>query len=166
MAQHLYECLSYVWGSPENPETVRIDTAEGYVDFDVTQNLYASLLELRDPLFERVLWIDAICINQTDEEEKAQQVVAMTRIFGLASRVVVWLGEEAEQSALAFEQLRTLAQRQQSVNYHLQGDHADPSHNGSGESSSEFAYEIFALLSRAYFRRMWVRTEIAQMIAS
>lgn len=164
-AQHLYECLSYVWGSPESPETVQIDTAQGFVNFDVTRNLHAALLQLRDPFFERMLWVDAICINQSDEEEKAQQVTSMTRIFGLASRVVVWLGEEADHSTLTFQHLRKLAQQQQPATGHQQDDATDLGVKASNEPCSKDAYDVLALLNRTYFRRMWVCTTAIRVFA-
>lgn len=129
----------------------------------MTKNLYAALLQLRDPFFERVLWVDAICINQSDEEEKAQQVTSMTRIFGLASRVIVWLGEEADHSTPAFQHLRKLAQQKQPATGHQQDGETDLSDdsthlsvNASNEACSKDACDVFALLNRTYFRRMWV----------
>lgn len=120
-----------------------------------------------------MLWVDAICINQGDEEEKAQQVTSMTRIFGLASRVVVWLGEEADHSTLTFQHLRKLAQQQQPVTGQQQDDETDPSDdstnlsvNASNEACSEDACDVFALLNRTYFRRMWVCTTAIRMFAS
>jgi hypothetical protein len=79
----------------------------------VTQNLHAALLKLRNPYFERIVWIDALCINQNVKKEKAHQVWAMARIYGLARRVVVWLGDEDDDSALAFQELSELASKVQ-----------------------------------------------------
>lgn len=62
----LYEALSYVWGSTENRRSIWIDQRE----VNVTSNLHAALLQLRHPVFERVIWVDAVCINQDDADEK------------------------------------------------------------------------------------------------
>ena len=51
----------------------------------------------------RVLWIDAICINQTDIPERNAQVSTMKRTYEEADRVLVWLGEERENSALVMQ---------------------------------------------------------------
>ena len=59
---------------------------------NIRQNLWLALVNLRDPQQERVLWIDAICINQMDLEERNHQVKLMAYIFARAQEVLVWLG--------------------------------------------------------------------------
>ncbi|KAK0709563.1 heterokaryon incompatibility [Lasiosphaeria miniovina] len=76
-------------------------------------NLHAALSQLRDRLLERIIWIDAICINQHDNNEKGQQVQSTTKIYANANRVIVWLGEAAEDSDQALGALRTAAEEQQ-----------------------------------------------------
>lgn len=56
---HLYEALSYTWGGEEKPCPI---TIKGQ-NLNVTTNLHAALLNLRDRSLERIIWIDAICIN-------------------------------------------------------------------------------------------------------
>ena len=85
-ATHAYEALSYVWGSCEHH--VPILVGEDDDELDVTANLHAALLQLRDTTFPRMLWIDAICINQTNNEEKSYQIQSMARIYAVASRVL------------------------------------------------------------------------------
>src|SRR4051812_35646315 len=63
-----YEALSYVWGSKDEPQSISIHNC----DLPVVANLYVALLHLRDRFTDRVLWIDAICINQGDLDEKGQ----------------------------------------------------------------------------------------------
>ncbi|KAF2437435.1 HET-domain-containing protein, partial [Karstenula rhodostoma CBS 690.94] len=144
---HSYECLSYVWGTEEYRKCIEIDIGEAVLNFPATPNLYEALLHIRDPVFEQILWIDAICINQDDDEEKATQVAAMARIYGLAKRVVVWLGPEAEGSTLAFEELRNQAQS------YLSADR-------SSSDETKPKDEATALLRRPYFRRMWILQEV------
>ncbi|RYP20480.1 hypothetical protein DL767_009434 [Monosporascus sp. MG133] len=89
----LYEALSYCWGGSDKPCSISI--GDRYLP--VTANLYAALLRLRHHLIGRVIWVDAICINQEDVKERGQQVRSMAEIYYKASRVIVWLGEaEAE----------------------------------------------------------------------
>jgi hypothetical protein len=59
---------------------------------DIRQNLWLALVNLRDHRQERVLWIDAICINQMDLDERNHQVKLMAYIFSRAQEVLVWLG--------------------------------------------------------------------------
>ncbi|EGZ70088.1 HET-domain-containing protein [Neurospora tetrasperma FGSC 2509] len=97
-----YEALSYVWGSEAKPCSISINGC----DLPIGENLHAALLHLRDHSIERTIWIDAICINQEDEEEKGHQVQSMAKIYAKASRVIVWLGEEAAGSDQALEEIR------------------------------------------------------------
>jgi len=84
-----YEALSYVWGDPYDRVTISVNG----ISLSVTRNLFNALHTLRSPDRSRVAWADAICINQDDIEEKAQQVSIMDRIYQMAQRVVVYLGE-------------------------------------------------------------------------
>jgi hypothetical protein len=57
-------------------------------------NLYLSLKHLRQTSISRVLWVDAICINQDNQDERSIEVKRMGQIYTLAWRVVVWLGPD------------------------------------------------------------------------
>lgn len=81
------EALSYVWGKRQDPKPIWVD---GQL-FQITGNLYEILLNLRRPSTSRVLWIDAICINQSDLEEKSHQVSLMGKIYSNARIVTIWL---------------------------------------------------------------------------
>ena len=84
-----YEALSYVWGSPSFGRRITI----GGVPVNVTRNLYSALSYLRYEDKPRMLWIDALCIDQSDAEDRAQQVGQMRDIYESARQVIVWLGE-------------------------------------------------------------------------
>ncbi len=139
-SSHSYEALSYAWGSEENPGSILVDGC----DFSVRANLHAALSHLRDEFIERVMWIDAICINQRDEGEKGHQVQSMAKIYAKASRVMVWLGEAALGSDQALETIRTAA--------------AEESTDSAISKTSQKA--ILALLGRPWFQRIWVRKAI------
>ncbi|KAF5541435.1 heterokaryon incompatibility 6 OR allele [Fusarium mexicanum] len=62
----------------------------------ISSSLYIALRELRGSNASRVIWADAICINQDDVKERGQQVALMGQIFSGAWQVVVWLGEESD----------------------------------------------------------------------
>ena len=83
-----YEALSYVWGvSEDNDDAIEISD----VPVRVTHNLKVALQDLRYDGITRLLWIDALCINQGDLEEKSSQIQLMSRIYREASCVVVHL---------------------------------------------------------------------------
>ena len=90
-----YEALSYVWGSPKSPRRILLNDR----DFLVTQNLEAALRQLRphdgDP---RTIWIDAICIDQRNDEERDEQVGRIDSIYRSAAGVIAWLGQESNTS--------------------------------------------------------------------
>ena len=134
---HPYEALSYVWGDDEKPQSISI----GNLNLDITQNLYTALLHLRDHDCSRILWVDAICINQEDNNEKGQQVQSMAKIYAKASRVIVWLGEAAVDSDQALEVIRKAAE-EQSTN------------SAINETNQQ---TILTLLKRPWFQRIWVR---------
>ncbi|KAG4439745.1 hypothetical protein IFR05_004767 [Cadophora sp. M221] len=83
-----YEALSYMWG-PDDIMAIEID---GRMT-EVRQNLWQALYHLRFDQGPRVLWVDAISINQKDVRERNHQVKQMGTIYSRASRVVVWLGD-------------------------------------------------------------------------
>ncbi len=93
-----YEGLSYTWGIVEFTSTVTCDGGP----LPVTQNLYDALKYLRQSDKERIMWIDAICINQTNDVERSKQVGIMKDIYKKAIHVVLWLGKETAEDADAF----------------------------------------------------------------
>ena len=72
-----FESLSYTWGDPKITEPILVN---GHV-LNITTNLNAALLALRKTNEERVLWVDAICINQADVQERSEQVLRMRDIY-------------------------------------------------------------------------------------
>ncbi|KAL7803836.1 heterokaryon incompatibility domain-containing protein [Trichoderma afarasin] len=83
-----FDALSYVWGNPAVTGEITCNNRRR----SVGRNLYDALERLRLPDEERVLWIDALCINQADNQEKTQQVRLMGEIYSKAQRVLIWLG--------------------------------------------------------------------------
>ncbi|KAK5996826.1 Heterokaryon incompatibility 6-like protein [Cladobotryum mycophilum] len=84
-----YEALSYAWGSISNPEEIVVD---GVKTLAITSNLHTALHYLRLGDQDRILWIDAICINQKDMKEKGHQVGQMRSVYENAEKVLIWLG--------------------------------------------------------------------------
>lgn len=66
-------------------------------------NLFTALRHLRNKMTEQTVWTDAICINQMDLDERAQQVPVIKDIFHDADGVVIWLGPESITTALALK---------------------------------------------------------------
>ncbi|OQV09929.1 hypothetical protein CLAIMM_14002 [Cladophialophora immunda] len=89
-----YEALSYAWSDPEKVSEIDIENHR----CKVTVNLALALRRLRHRDTSRVLWVDAICINQEEYQEKSRQVGMMAEIYGRASQVLTWLGEPKSKS--------------------------------------------------------------------
>ncbi|TVY16431.1 Heterokaryon incompatibility protein 6, OR allele [Lachnellula arida] len=102
--QPFYEALSYTWGNSGAKRTIICNG----IEFNTTDNCYNALLRLRYPQQKRILWVDAICIDQTNVLERNQQVQLMRRIYNQANRVLIWLGVEENGSTQAIAMLPKL----------------------------------------------------------
>jgi hypothetical protein len=133
---HLYEALSYTWGDSEKSCSIFINKQK----LGVTKNLYAALLRLQDRSLGRILWVDAVCINQNNSEEQGQQVQLMAKIYSKAHRVIVWLGKETVDTEGAL------------------GDICLAANEDTERSKKEINQQVILnLLRRPWFRRVWVR---------
>ena len=83
-----YEALSYCWGDPTSVSSIFVGAA-----ITISSNLCQILHNLRKETAVRKLWIDAICINQADEDEKASHVRRMNRVYRAATNVLIWSDE-------------------------------------------------------------------------
>ena len=93
-APNQYEALSYCWGDPSKSGLHWIQCHDKRLE--LRENLHSALRYLRLPVQVRWLWIDAICINQEDLDERGEQVAIMAKIFNLASQTLIWLGEDSD----------------------------------------------------------------------
>ncbi len=100
-----YEALSYAWGNQN--ATRSIYTHDG-IEIPVTENLHDALQQLRYSNVSRSLWVDSICIDQADIDERNHQVRMMGTIYAKAARVVIWLGKGSIQDQQAFRSLQEL----------------------------------------------------------
>jgi len=103
----LYEALSYVWGNEVGSQSIIIDNR----CVEITSNLQLALLHLRDDDLPRIIWVDAVCINQTDTKEKESQVPLMPEIYARASCVLVWLGPADGDGDQALDAIRRAGER-------------------------------------------------------
>lgn len=166
----VFEALSYQWGSPNNPGAAFVKPSSigntSVATFSIGKNLESALRHLRYTSKPRTLWIDAICINQNDNTEKAAQVVRMADIYSLAARVVVWLGAAEDDSDLAISTLAYLgAQVETTLDaYRLTSPGADEPMWYDIDCSlpySDAQWEaIECLVLRGWFTRVWTAQEI------
>lgn len=92
-----YFALSYAWREPQTlPKAPPGDVVIfcNNIPISVPKNLFVALIRLRDIFKEPAdIWIDYLCIDQSNMSERTQQVTLMQEIFSLASEVLIWLGE-------------------------------------------------------------------------
>ena len=109
-----YEALSYEWGLNEHKPERRIQV--NHQQFNVKHNLYRALKEIRHESRDRVLWIDALCIDQDNTQEKNHQVGLMRQIYSSAQTVLVWLGPSSRDSDIAMDLLSALQLGKSKIN--------------------------------------------------
>ncbi|KAL9012302.1 MAG: hypothetical protein Q9173_002923 [Seirophora scorigena] len=162
-----YHALSYAWGSPNFDHDIRILSGSSFQLLPVTENLHIALQHLRWLSASRILWIDAVCINQSDTEERSQQVARMAEVYRSAEKVVIWLGPEENGSDLALAAMATIASK-------LQVDWARFTINLASEDTAfswldlnrrlpfddETHRSIVFLLERPWFERLWIWQEV------
>ncbi|KAI8623268.1 heterokaryon incompatibility protein-domain-containing protein [Xylariaceae sp. FL1651] len=163
-----YEALSYTWGSIQDSEAALItdDTSAAFATLPIGLNLSSALRHLRYKDRSRALWVDAICINQSDMSERATQVKRMADIYQQASRVVVWLGPDDDSSALAIKTLDYLGRQVVTTKDSWIFCTPDSEEPYWCEASCKLPYSketweaISTLLARSWFERVWVIQEI------
>ncbi|KAI8687561.1 HET domain-containing protein [Fusarium keratoplasticum] len=99
-----YEAFSYAWGNNEKSEAVIVDKRV----LPVTENLHMALQHLRQEDIDRILWVDAVCIDQSNVAERGHQVTYMGSIYERANNVIVWLGSASEDAGLLISALNML----------------------------------------------------------
>ena len=157
-----YEALSYTWDTDSTVGT-RQDTktisCSGHTIL-IRENLFAALRRLRYPDRPRSLWIDAICINQAKNVEKSQQVALMGSIYANAKEVVIWLGEEEADDAMAFDTIACL--KRIFENETAESDLFQQMRNSAIPMPSGNEWRAFSgLLQKRWFSRAWIVQEVA-----
>ncbi|KAF2032465.1 HET-domain-containing protein [Setomelanomma holmii] len=145
-----YEALSWRWGDEDNSEyTIMIRNDGEMYRKRVSQTLGLALKYLRRGQ-DRILWIDAICINQKNKEERSYQVSMMSLVYTRASQVCVWLGEDDDNSQKAFRFIRDDISHLKNFDQLCTEDVHAPKWRA-----------FVALMQRDWFSRRWVVQEIA-----
>jgi len=142
-----FEAISYVWGSP-NPMCYLRDVQSDSV-LRITESLCLALKAMRYPDRSRILWADAVCINQSDNDEKSHQVKNMGSVYATARRVMVWLGHE--DFSEAFETLKgfkkTSDDGMSTANLELTG------------SADNVIKAVSRIIGTPWFTRLWIIQE-------
>jgi hypothetical protein len=89
-----FHALSYCWGESTQRANIAIKTGNRVAVLAISPTVKRAIRRLRNRNAPLHIWIDAVCINQDDLEERANQVALMGRIYSQAEGVHVWLDEE------------------------------------------------------------------------
>ncbi|KAH7370435.1 heterokaryon incompatibility protein-domain-containing protein [Rhexocercosporidium sp. MPI-PUGE-AT-0058] len=162
-SSNCYEALSYAWGKSEDQHRrypIWIDDVQVWVQ----ENLYHALLALRKVNQTRILWVDAICVNQLDIEERGSQIQQMCGIYGQAERVITWVGLDSDGgSLLAMSFVEKIYEE-----VFPDGPDNDaemrkyPMHRLTNDPTNKCKWEALAhFCNRRYWTRRWIIQEIA-----
>jgi hypothetical protein len=128
-----YTALSYCWGSCDDTRSIFVHGIERLV----MRNLYDALERLHWMQISQKLWIDALCINQEDNQERGHQVQLMEIIYSRAQSVVAWIGKSSEDSSQAMAALRRMPVK-------------------SSRARDTIWEKLEKLFARPYWKRIWI----------
>ncbi|KAF2109915.1 heterokaryon incompatibility protein-domain-containing protein [Lophiotrema nucula] len=146
-----FVALSYTWGASSHSNLIQ--------GIHITDNLLSALMNLAEaePKF---WWVDALCINQSDLDEKPEQVKMMRQIYEKANQVCVWLGDP---DTVSIELLQKICGRLETQVLTTPGiDYSDAGLERLGlPGFRDPAWgSLMRFLARPYFRRVWVLQEL------
>ncbi|POS71020.1 hypothetical protein DHEL01_v210584 [Diaporthe helianthi] len=161
-----YEAVSYRWDQEQSPLTVHVGKDRLFT-IPVTCNLAIALIHLRYPDRPRHLWVDGLCIDQSDDIDKGYQVAQMGIVYCLATRVIAWLGPEGDDSTRAMKRIAWMG-RQVDVDHPIwkirpSSDCTEPAfvdEDAVIPVSAQDTLAIYHLVCREWFGRLWIRQEI------
>jgi hypothetical protein len=155
-----YYALSYVWGDPSHVKEILLDG----IPFQITHNLHAALEMLRSKHpAQTYYWTDAICMNQTDNDEKSRQVQLMGIIYHTATGVFAWLG--SEDYRILFDGARSAAELRMKNTDQPMETFFDTFLTDQGSRMGWpildwCTHEMQKLLQNPFFSRIWIMQEV------
>ncbi|KAK3987685.1 heterokaryon incompatibility protein 6,OR allele [Cladorrhinum sp. PSN332] len=168
-----YEALSYCWGDQHEKHEIIVSGC----NFQTSTNLHSALLRLRLPDRSRLLWVDAICINQNDIQERNEQVSLMRSIYQRAGCVLIWLGGpimvndeetwpipalvEAEEKKLKRNDLPIRHGTRGWIEFVVKGEWVFGAGDLEDRRWNAIIKALILLLQRPWFLRTWIIQEAA-----
>jgi hypothetical protein len=168
-----YDALSYTWGSPiQQGDNSVTDKPVCFIycnnnRHQVTENLYHALLQFRADKRKGPLWIDAVCINQANVDERNTQVRMMGEIYMKSRSVIIWLGKEDSETEKVISLLTKFGNAVKNLGVEMES-WTDFTFNSSQfydlvglEPFQTRDWEIvFRFFARRWFQRLWVLQEV------
>ncbi|KAI0423746.1 heterokaryon incompatibility protein-domain-containing protein [Xylaria sp. FL1042] len=181
-----YTALSYTWKLDFETPYIRaleqslpkVSISCNSFEVPIGRNLFQAIKRIRQPLASVMLWADALCINQNDVQERTQQVRKMASIFKNAFQLVIWLGENNNNSydgdapSMAFPGLCRIVNRWREREDHsgripiatyssVFPDQTCDTFDEPLAADDEIWSDILHFYNRRWFRRLWVLQEVA-----
>ncbi|KAI0805663.1 heterokaryon incompatibility protein-domain-containing protein [Xylaria sp. FL0064] len=162
-----YRCVSYTWGDPKDTTCIRVNGRR----MQIRQNCKDVLRQFhRHSGADRYLWVDAICINQTDPHEKNIQVAMMGAIYQKAELVLACLGAHDEYSRALVQLMKQNSELFEQASKYYSVPKPERKLNRSLEwkvrkwqirqNPDQFVRMFFEFLCRPYFKRAWTFPEM------
>ncbi|KAK0817611.1 hypothetical protein LTR75_002946 [Friedmanniomyces endolithicus] len=142
-----YAALSYTWGGPTASHTIEIDDQA----VPIRKNLWRFFRQFGGSAantWRSWIWVDAVCIDQTNASEVMQQVSMMGRIYSQALKVLVWLGPAHSDSDDAMQAIVNYATHQRHPKFRAKF------------WNSRAGLAVARLCQRAYWTRLWIFQEL------
>jgi hypothetical protein len=153
-----YLALSYTWGDLENLKTITVNDCQ----FVVSNNLFNALVALSSqPAQQKWLWIDAICINQSDISEKSLQIPRMTEIYSFAHTVLFYLAlNDSDIEKLTNSMLQKVKDRKQPKRFQKNNESAfKPFKELEKADLPKFVSNYGKIITQPLFTRIWTLQE-------
>ncbi|KAL2060293.1 hypothetical protein VTL71DRAFT_9688 [Oculimacula yallundae] len=168
-----YECLSCCWGDQRSKSSITVSYPDQHIaagqnttrehQLPLTSSLYSALRNLRpENGSARVIWIDAICINQDDIEERSKQVGIMQEIYSKADNVAVWLGVGDKMTTKCIRMIKAIGDRYENSSRKdlVEQTVADLHDRLFADVSVNTFLDEWKLFEMPWFRRTWVVQEV------
>ncbi|KAH8652696.1 heterokaryon incompatibility protein-domain-containing protein, partial [Tricladium varicosporioides] len=165
--EHIYSyaALSYTWGNTTKPCDIIVNGS----NMTVTKNGYLALQDLRYQEKDRVLWVDALCIDQNNKTEQGQQVQQMGSIYSGATRVLIWLGEATYDTDYVMYYIKQL--EEEGLKHTFNGQEISEKQwvniwsalvcDLRPDQRDLLVEGLQSLLRRSWFKRVWIIQETA-----
>ena len=156
-----YETISYHWGDPNLRSQICLGGCNTFVPATAEQ----ALRRVRLPDRRRVVWIDAVCINQQDPPERNSQVALMGQIYANTRKNLVWLGEDDDdddiQDALRLMELVLHDASKETDDFKRLSDLIWTQNGVFQYSTTGLPFQasfdsLLRFYTRSWFRRLWV----------
>ncbi|KAI4200792.1 MAG: hypothetical protein LQ350_003700 [Teloschistes chrysophthalmus] len=172
-----YDALSYTWGTQLETFPLKLQlTGKTYKDgilysdgvvqregiTDIHRNLYDFLCRLQKAKYERFIWIDAICIDQNDDQDKSMQIPLMRYIYHEAREVKIWLGMATPIEEEALASIPDLTEKLESKPHSDDWEFEDPGRfesMGLPPPDQPVWRALGLLMTRSWFDRLWTLQE-------